>query len=336
MSANPLKIQEMTGKQRWKQIITLCLLIVIVGFSHATTPVLSSSHFVHTLHVILRKLFLVPILLGAIWFEMRGAIIVAAIVSVVYLPHIFVQWAGYTSENVNQVGEIATYWVTALVAGVFVKIEKNALRDVATTHEGSLIALSAALDVREHDTELHSLRVREYALRIGRELGLDDEQMRTLGQAALLHDIGKIGTPDNILLKPGALTDKEWEIIHQHPETGLRILTSVPFLKNAAKIVYCHHERYDGSGYPQGLRAEQIPILSRVFAVADVFDALTSERPYRRKLSYDDAKTEITKESGKLLDPKIVDSFLRIPSSQWSKIEERIAERAIYIAGRTI
>ena len=334
MNVKHIKIQELQGRRQWKRIIALGLLIAIVGLSHALTPVSFSNHWIHTFHVIFNKLFLVPILLGAIWFEIRGALIVAALVSVVYLPHIFVQWAGYTGENINQMGEIVTYWVAAIVAGIFVKVEKNALRNVTETNEGSLIALVSALDAREHDTELHSLRVRSYALRIGREFGLSDEQMRILGHAALLHDLGKIGTPDNILLKPGQLTDEEWEIMRRHPETGRRILMSVPFLKNAAQIVYCHHERYDGSGYPQGLHAEQIPVLSRVFAASDVFDALTSQRPYRHKLSYEEAKTEIIKESGNYLDPKIVDAFLRIPSSEWKEIKERIVEHTKYIESR--
>jgi len=305
-------------------LVTVGLLILVVGLSHWITPV--THHRLHIVHVILRKLFVLPIVLAAIWFELSGAIVAAAIVSLVYVPHVFVQWGGQTAENINQLGEVATIWVLAVVSGIFARIEKSALRDVVATHEGSLIALVAALDAREHHTELHSLRVKEYALRIGHELGVGSEEMHVLGQASLLHDVGKIGTPDSILLKPGPLDDEEWRIMRQHPETGQRLLLSVPFLRDAAEIVRCHHERWDGSGYPRGLRGEQIPLLSRIFAVADVFDALTCDRPYRTAMSCEEAQEEIRKESGTLLDPGVVDAFLGVTCSEWNQLADSVVD----------
>ncbi len=178
------------------------------------------------------------------------------------------------------------------------------------------------------------MRVRAYALRLGREIGLSQEKMQVLGQASLLHDIGKIGTPDNILLKLGSLNDEEWSIMRRHPEIGQRILLSVPFLKDAAEIVYCHHERYDGSGYPRGLQEEQIPIESRIFAVADVFDALTSDRPYRHKMSYEETREHIQEGSGKHFDPEVVGAFMQISSSEWYDIKQWVRDRAAHITGQ--
>jgi len=192
----------------------------------------------------------------------------------------------------------------------------------------------AALDAREHDTELHSLRVREYALRLGRKLGLDKRQMQILGQGSLLHDIGKIGTPDAILLKPGPLDDEQWRIMRQHPEIGRGVLLSVPFLRDAAEIVHSHHEHYDGSGYPRGLAAEQIPLGARIFAVVDVYDALSSDRPYRKKMSYGEVREEIKKGSGTHFDPRVVEAFMQISASQWNEIENNVSDRAAYITGQ--
>lgn len=324
-----LRMYELNNARKIIRLAMIGILILIVGLSHWMTPVAQQNF--HILHVILRKLFVLPIVLAAIWFDVYGAVAAVLIISIIYVPHIFLQWSGQPAENVNQVGEVLTIWVIAILSGIFSRNEKNALIKVAQTHEGSLIALVAALDAREHNTELHSLRVREYALRLGREFGLNKQQMQILGQGSLLHDIGKIGTPDDILLKPGRFDDKEWDIMKQHPETGRKLLFSVPFLRNATEMVYYHHEKYDGSGYPRGLKGEQIPIESRIFAVVDVFDALNSDRPYRKKLDYEKIKIEIIKESGKHFDPKVVDAFIKIPKSEWIRISRYIAERAIDI-----
>ncbi|NIA07552.1 MAG: HD domain-containing protein [Actinobacteria bacterium] len=310
------------GRQR-RRLIIVGLLIAVVGLSHWLTPVAGNPF--HVVHVSLRKLFILPIVLAAIWFEFRGAIIAAAVVTIVYLPHVFLQWSGNLTENVNQMGEVATAWIIALLSGFFVRIEKTALRETARTHEGSLVALVAALDAREHETQLHSLRVRAYALRLGAELGMNPDQMRVLGQASLLHDIGKVGTPDPILLKPGPLTDEEWEMMRRHPEVGQRILLSVPFLRDSAKIVYSHHEHYDGTGYPKRLSGDQIPFGSRVFAIADAFDALTSDRPYRKRVSCGETQRIIKEDSGKHFDPEAVRAFLRISCAEWEQIDREVA-----------
>lgn len=330
MHKHALLTKDFIGRRKF-HITVLLVLIMLITAAHWLVP--HSSYYLHVFHVVFRKFYFLVAVLAAIWFNLKGGILTTALITFLYSLHVIFQWKGEFSENINQVGEVVTIWLTAVLSGIFVRIEKKALQDVAETHEGSLIALSAALDAREHDTELHSLRVRAYALRLGREIGLDQEKMQVLGQASLLHDVGKIGTPDNILLKPGPLDEEEWNIMRQHPGIGQRILLSVPFLKNSAEIVYCHHERYDGSGYPIGRRREQIPIGSRVFGVADVFDALTSNRPYRQRMSYEETKEHIEKESGKHFDPKVVEAFMRISSSEWDEIEKRVSERAAYITG---
>lgn len=326
-----LLLKDDSIRQQRNRIIIILLMVSAVTTGHWWTP--RSEHLLIA-HVILRKLYFLPVVTAAIWFNLRGSILTAMLVTFLYSLHVIFQWRGATFENINQIGEIATIWVLAISSGIFVRIEKDAFRDVARTHEGSLLALVAALDAREHDTELHSLRVRAYALRLGRELGLDQNKMQILGQASLLHDVGKIGTPDGILLKPGPLDDDEWKIMRQHPETGRRLLLSVPFLKDAAEIVYSHHERYDGSGYPRGHSGEQIPFGARIFAVADVFDALSSDRPYRKKMSYEEVKEKIKKESGAHFDPKVVEAFMQVSASEWDEIEKRISARAAHLTGQ--
>ena len=147
------------------------------------------------------------------------------------------------------------------------------------TYEATLAALSSALDVRDTETEGHARRVVRYMELIAEVLEVPAERHATLRRGALLHDIGKIGVPDRILRKPGPLTEREWETMRSHPDLGARIIANIPFLEEVATIVRAHHERWDGSGYPEGLAEEEIPLGARIFAVADGFDAMTSDRP---------------------------------------------------------
>jgi HD-GYP domain-containing protein (c-di-GMP phosphodiesterase class II) len=146
---------------------------------------------------------------------------------------------------------------------------------------------------------------------------------REIGFGALLHDVGKIAVPDQILLKPGKLTDQEWDEMRKHPESGYRIVKRIGFLKNAAEIVYTHHEKFDGSGYPRGLKGASIPLGARMFMVADVYDALTTERPYRSPMNYVEAAAEIRSLSGSHFDPVIVDTFMAIGPEQLQEVTVR-------------
>lgn len=171
-------------------------------------------------------------------------------------------------------------------------------------------ALAAALDAREHETGLHSQRVACHTLVLARRFITERGGLRQVYWGALLHDLGKIGVPDAILLKQGPLTPQEWQSMRRHPEIGHRILAAVPHLAEAAQIVLAHEERFDGSGYPHGLAGAAIPFAARLFAVIDTLDAITSDRPYRAGLPFDEARTEIERMSGSQFDPVAVEAFL--------------------------
>ena len=188
-----------------------------------------------------------------------------------------------------------------------------ALAETERTYDATLQALSNALDVRDSETEGHSRRVVEYMELIIAELAVAPDHLSTLRRGALLHDIGKIGVPDNVLRKPAALSDAEWVVMKRHPEHGARIISQIPFLEDVSRIVRHHHERWDGRGYPDGIAGEAIPLGARIFAVADSFDAMTSDRPYRRAMSVDEARTEVARCRTTQFDPNVADAFGRVP-----------------------
>ncbi len=190
---------------------------------------------------------------------------------------------------------------------------RGALAETERTYDATLAALSSALDVRDTETEGHARRVVRYMELIAEVLAVPTEQHATLRRGALLHDIGKIGVPDHILRKPGALTDSEWTTMRTHPDLGAKIIANIPFLEEVAVIIRAHHERWDGHGYPEGLVGEGIPLGARIFAVADSFDAMTSDRPYRRGRQLDEALAEIERCSGTQFDPAVVRAFLVVP-----------------------
>ncbi len=200
----------------------------------------------------------------------------------------------------------------------------GALQEVAESYKITLEALVAALDAREHETQAHSKRVREYTLTLAKLVGLEDEDLIQIGRGALLHDVGKIGVPDSILLKPGRLTTKEWTEMMKHPRIGFEILEKIRFLAPAAELVLTHQERWDGKGYPNELAGLDIPLGSRVFAVADTLDAMTSDRPYRKALTFEAALTEIRRCSGSQFDPYVVEAFLNVPVESWKEIQDMV------------
>src|SRR5499433_995874 len=179
------------------------------------------------------------------------------------------------------------------------------------------------LDTRDIGTESHSRRVHGYALATAKEYGVAHEVLRDLAHGVLLHDIGKIGIPDAILLKPGPLTPEEWKVMRTHPEIGKRLIERIPFLRDAVPIVYAHHEKWDGSGYPRGLHGEDIPLGARIFAVVDAFDAMTFDRPYSKAITFDAAKSEIKRCAGTHFDPGVVEAFLRVPAALLDEIRRR-------------
>ena len=189
-------------------------------------------------------------------------------------------------------------------------------------------ALDAALQARDLCTHTHCQRVIYYSLTLGRMMGLSEHELVTLERGVFLHDIGKIHMPDSVLLKPGQLSESEWTVMQQHPAIGYEMLRHNPLLTDAAEIVLAHHERYNGSGYPMGLRGDDIPLGARICAITDTFDALTSIRPYRTPMGFQDACDYIQSERGRHFDPHIVDMFTALPASQWQAVQRMASTSA--------
>jgi len=203
--------------------------------------------------------------------------------------------------------------LTAIASQAAVAIENAQLVEaLQESYESTLEGWAAALDLRDKETEGHSQRVTLLAIRLAQELGMSEEDVSYLRQGALLHDIGKMAVPDSILHKNGPLTEQEQAIMRQHPVNAYNMLYPITHLRPALDIPYCHHEKWDGSGYPSGLKGEEIPLAARIFTIIDVWDALRSNRPYRKAWSVKKTTTYIQKQAGKFFDPKIVDRFVDI------------------------
>jgi len=187
---------------------------------------------------------------------------------------------------------------------------ESSLDDLEMHSLGTLQALVAAVDAKDSYTARHSMAVTDYAVATGRRLGLDEQDLKSLERVGLLHDVGKIGTPESILLKPVGLTDEEMQVIREHPEMGGHIVETIPFLAHLMPAVRSHHERWDGLGYPDRLKGDAIPLLARILAVADAFDAMTSDRPYRKGMPTSSAAEEMVRSKGIQFDPDVVDALL--------------------------
>jgi putative nucleotidyltransferase with HDIG domain len=201
---------------------------------------------------------------------------------------------------------------------------RTTMHELERSYDITLEAMGDALDLRDVETEGHSRRVTAYTVALAREIGLNTDQLHTIARGAFLHDIGKIATPDSILLKPDKLTPEETAIMRQHCIRGYEMVHKIPFLQEAAELVYAHHENFDGTGYPRALRGEAIPLDARIFAIADTLDAMTSDRPYRKALSYAQAREEIVRFSGTQFDPQVVAVFLKIPETLWNDLRRQV------------
>jgi len=201
-----------------------------------------------------------------------------------------------------------------------------ALQDLEQSYDYTLEALGGALDAKDAETEGHCQRVTAFTITMARSMGVDKNLLRHIARGAFLHDIGKMGIPDNILTKPGPLTPEERDIMRRHCEIGYQMLERIPFLKEAAEIVLSHQECYDGSGYPRRLKGEQIPLGARIFAVADTLDAMISDRPYRKAMPISAAREEIQRYSGRQFDPRVVQVFMSQPDRVWLSLHEKIGD----------
>jgi putative nucleotidyltransferase with HDIG domain len=184
--------------------------------------------------------------------------------------------------------------------------------ELKLAYDATIEGWSRALDLRDKETEGHTLRVTEMTVRLAEKLGMNDNDKLNLRRGALLHDIGKMGVPDVILLKPGPLNEDEWKIMRQHPVYAYEMLKPIDYLRPAIEIPYCHHEKWDSSGYPRGLRGESIPRAARIFAVIDVYDALIVDRPYRAAWPREKVLTYIQEQAGQHFDPAVVEAFLQL------------------------
>jgi putative nucleotidyltransferase with HDIG domain len=211
-----------------------------------------------------------------------------------------------------------------------------ALRRVELTYDETLESLAAALDLRDMETAGHSRRVTRYTLEVANAMGCTEEQLKQIARGAYLHDIGKIGIPDRILLKQGSLNPEEREVMQTHARIGYELVCRIGFLAPAAEIVLTHQERYDGTGYPQGLLGDEIPLGSRIFAVADTLDAMTSDRPYRKALAFSVAQEEIEREAGRQFDPSVVSAFLAFPQSAWEGVRREVASRTPRVQAQSV
>ena len=201
---------------------------------------------------------------------------------------------------------------------------RQAMEDLEHSYDVTLEALGDALDLKDSETEGHSKRVTAYTIALARAMGIGPAQIKVIARGAFLHDIGKMAIPDGILRKPGKLSSEEQDLMREHCARGYHILRKIPFLAESAEIVYTHQEHYDGSGYPNGLSGNEIPIGARIFAVADALDAITSDRPYRKAQSFDAAREEILRCSGTQFDPGVVEVFLNIPNELWQELRSEI------------
>lgn len=201
---------------------------------------------------------------------------------------------------------------------------RAAMGKIEATYDATLEALGAALDMRATEVAGHSLRVSRYAEEMARRLGFAGEDLRNVLRGAFLHDIGKMGIPDAILLKRGRLTPEERVVMEGHVQLGYDMVRRIEFLSAAAEVVLNHQERYDGAGYPRGVGGEQIPLPARIFSVADALDAMTSNRPYRAALPFAVARAEIVREAGRQFDPRVVEIFLAVPEERWRRIRDEV------------
>jgi len=201
---------------------------------------------------------------------------------------------------------------------------QNAMTELERSYDITLQALGDALDLKDAETEGHSRRVTAFTMAIAKAMGVPREQIDVIARGAFLHDIGKMAIPDNILLKPGKLDDKEREIMREHCFHGYQMLKKIPFLAEACEIVYSHQEHFDGSGYPRGLRGNEIPLGARIFSVADTLDAIISNRPYRPARTLEEARKEIKAWTGRQFDPEVVDVFLKMPDDIFEELRRQI------------
>ena len=232
------------------------------------------------------------------------------------------------AEQARQAAEAQAYQINleALVAARTEQL-RDSIHQLERCYDITLEALGDALRLKDAGIAIHSRRVCEFTIALGRALGVPRSEIDVIARGAFLHDIGMLAVPESILQKPGPLTPEETARMQEHCNAGYRMLEKIPFLQHAAEIVHAHHERYDGTGYPRGLKGDRIPLGARICAVAEAFDAITSDRPYRTARSLEAAQAEIEAGSGKQFDPKVVRVFLEMNGTIWQELRHEVEMR---------
>ena len=252
--------------------------------------------------------------------------------AVIFESEVAAELAGAARQLVQQATPSDGTWISAELGKRARELEE-ALDAVRDAYDQTLAALVTALDHRERETACHSQRVALYALRLGMRLGIAGEPLEDLYRGALLHDIGKIAIPDAILLKPGSLTAEEWGVMRSHARLGAEMVSRIDFLRGAADVPLAHHEAWDGSGYPNGLLGERIPLHARIFAVVDTYDAVRSERPYKGARDHDAAIGVLREVAALRLDPGLVDAFIEELPESWDRLAQSVARDCTYADG---
>jgi putative nucleotidyltransferase with HDIG domain len=266
--------------------------------------------------------------LGLIGLSLAAASIALGVPGIIAFvtPALMMRWAmkQYVDKTTENVQKLSEQNLALRAANVEIRRVSEELRE---TYDGTLEALVTALDARDQETKGHSVRVARYMLTIASAFGVKEgtQEWLDMQRGALLHDVGKIGVRDSILLKPSKLDSDEWRVMMRHPEIGYNMLKEVRFLEGAAEIVLAHHERWDGKGYPRGLREDEIPLGSRIFSVVDTFDSMTTNRPYRKALTTQEALKEILRCGGSQFDPLVVEAFLDI-YDDWVRDRQKLIE----------
>ncbi len=251
------------------------------------------------------------------YFGKRG-LILSAFLSIVSVAGLYwleakqIAAALYPAAPSRVIGLTALFVVTGLITWVIRVTWEAHLRNLQQAYDLTLQGWAKALEYRDGETEGHSQRVTDLCIMLARKLDCSEEETANLRRGALLHDIGKMAIPDRILFKVGPLDDQEWEIMRQHPALGVKMISGIPFLRSTVSVLEHHHEYWDGSGYPEGLKGERIPFVARIFTVVDHWDALNSDRPYRKAWTREGVIDHLKENSGKLYDPRVVKAFLTI------------------------
>ena len=273
------------GRVLASRLKILAILVVISGLTGAHFLVAHGTHGLHEIHIVLGGMYLIPIIAAALWFGLRGGLATTALISFAYYAHIRLSWPGQPMENANQFAMIVVYWIVGTVAGVLVNLETQERKLRLKAEREAIIqgiaGLSNALRFRDEYTRNHSEHVSRLAVQIGERLGLSEERLDLVRLAGLVHDVGKIGIRDDVLLKPHDLSAEELAAVKQHPIIAAEILRPIRGAKEIAEIVLAHHECPDGSGYPRGCKGEETSVEARIVRVADVFSSLIEERPYK-------------------------------------------------------